>query len=116
MRLLLGFGNILYCALQTGLFWVTLFDILSWYSEQFIAWAKEHTKMKCLAVVFAMIGSYFGHAQLSGFGTLVYPVATWFLMSLYWKENKVFTTPQIVIYAIALGIDCIVVLNHFAGA
>ncbi|QGY75130.1 hypothetical protein CF8_0201 [Aeromonas phage CF8] len=106
----------LYCALQCGLFWSTLFDIISWYGESFKAWCKDHTQMKCLALVLALLGSYFGYSQLSGFGTLAYPVAIWFLMSLYWKENKVFTIPQIVIYSIALSIDCAVVLHHFAGA
>lgn len=76
-------------------------------------WFMIETSYKVFAIVAGITGSMIGIFALKGFGTFTYPIAIWYLLSLYWRDDKLFSNKEIVIYIFAMIIDSsLYMYNH----
>ncbi|WNV45978.1 hypothetical protein [Aeromonas phage AerS_266] len=86
------------------------------FFKQLKVWFEVEPLIKVFAILTAFSGSMFGIFILKGFGTFTYPIAIWYLLSLYWRDDKLFSNKEIVVYVIAIVVDSSIYINshgHF---
>ncbi|UOX39504.1 hypothetical protein [Aeromonas phage ZPAH34] len=82
------------------------------FSKKIKNWFMIEPMHKTFTFLMALCGSLFGIFELKGFGTFTYPIAIWYLLSLYWREDKLFSNKEIIIYVIAIVVDSTIYINN----